>query len=321
MEQVNDVLIALYRAAREVPAEEFHGHALALLSSAVPFDSARWATGAPDGYVTLIRGAFLFNESPETLTEYNEFREDDKALRLLKERPGLTLNCHLPTIIDTASHGLQSYLRRYQHEHALITACPIRETDTVQALSLYGAYENKRFSEQQRQLVQLVFPHLLEAMQINYALHIEREKSAGAGRAWAAAICDESGCFRFVEAKFAELLKAEWPNGNGRSVPAVLLAAVSDGAARLAGRYAVFVWRISRELMFIKARKRLPVDALSARELTVAQHVAAGWIHKEIARALNISPATVRNHVQAIHERIGVHNNAELVAQLKDAGF
>nr|WP_158651774.1 LuxR C-terminal-related transcriptional regulator [Marinobacterium profundum] len=49
--------------------------------------------------------------------------------------------------------------------------------------------------------------------------------------------------------------------------------------------------------------------------------MARGLSHKEVARALGIAPATARNHIQAIHERLRVRNSAELVEQLQLAGY
>ena len=55
---------------------------------------------------------------------------------------------------------------------------------------------------------------------------------------------------------------------------------------------------------------------LSRRELTVAEHYAAGQSYKEIARELDISPATIRNHIAAIYRKLEINNKAQLVHQL-----
>ncbi len=55
---------------------------------------------------------------------------------------------------------------------------------------------------------------------------------------------------------------------------------------------------------------------LSKREFTVAEHYATGQSYKEIARELDISPATVRNHIAAIYRKLDIHNKAQLVHRL-----
>jgi two-component system, NarL family, response regulator len=54
--------------------------------------------------------------------------------------------------------------------------------------------------------------------------------------------------------------------------------------------------------------------ALTARELEVLQHVAAGRRNKEIAGALNISEETVQGHVKNILAKLDVHDRTEAVA-------
>jgi NarL family two-component system response regulator LiaR len=46
---------------------------------------------------------------------------------------------------------------------------------------------------------------------------------------------------------------------------------------------------------------------LSRRETQVLHYLAEGKTDKEIANVLNISPETVKNHVQRIYRKIGVH--------------
>lgn len=47
-------------------------------------------------------------------------------------------------------------------------------------------------------------------------------------------------------------------------------------------------------------------DALTPRQREIARYVACGMSNKEIGRALNISPATVKTHMHNIFDRLGV---------------
>ena len=53
------------------------------------------------------------------------------------------------------------------------------------------------------------------------------------------------------------------------------------------------------------------------REWTIARRIAKGESHKEIAQALNRSPATVRNQIQAIYEKLQVGSIAMLIKALR----
>lgn len=52
------------------------------------------------------------------------------------------------------------------------------------------------------------------------------------------------------------------------------------------------------------------VDRLSKRELQVSEALVQGLSHKEVAKNLGISPATVRNQIQAIYQKLDIDNRA-----------
>ncbi|TIU60128.1 MAG: helix-turn-helix transcriptional regulator, partial [Mesorhizobium sp.] len=56
--------------------------------------------------------------------------------------------------------------------------------------------------------------------------------------------------------------------------------------------------------------------ALSERERAVAEKFAAGLTYRQIGEALFIAPSTVRTHLAAIYEKLGVRNKVALAAHL-----
>lgn len=60
---------------------------------------------------------------------------------------------------------------------------------------------------------------------------------------------------------------------------------------------------------------------LTAREWQVLELLAQGSGTDEIGRALTISPATVRNHVQNILDKLGVHSRLEAIAHAYQHGL
>lgn len=61
-------------------------------------------------------------------------------------------------------------------------------------------------------------------------------------------------------------------------------------------------------------------DRLSGRERDIARLISEGRTHKEIARALHLSPATVRNHTARIYGKAGVGSRAALTRALCGGG-
>ena len=71
-------------------------------------------------------------------------------------------------------------------------------------------------------------------------------------------------------------------------------------------------YRSGQPLFGVTLRQVLLSDRLTLRERQIAEEIANGFTHKEIARSLGLSPATVRNHTQTILTKLGVHRKATL---------
>jgi DNA-binding CsgD family transcriptional regulator len=61
------------------------------------------------------------------------------------------------------------------------------------------------------------------------------------------------------------------------------------------------------------------VDDLTARERRVAELSARGLTYRDIASVLGLAPATARNHLAAVHRRLGVTRNSEVASLLATA--
>lgn len=65
--------------------------------------------------------------------------------------------------------------------------------------------------------------------------------------------------------------------------------------------------------VFIRNDKALAALGISAREVEVLQLVATGHSNKTIARALSISPNTVKSHVASVFMKLGVNNRIDAI--------
>ncbi|XJC73585.1 response regulator transcription factor [Delftia tsuruhatensis] len=109
------------------------------------------------------------------------------------------------------------------------------------------------------------------------------------------------------------------PNGRAGKVLACLRP------CRLRHRAAPIVWwptpwssRCSRSTVCCGC-ERAPVRSRRAvpREATVARLVVRGLTHKQIAVQLQRAPATVRNQIRSIYEKLGIANVASLAEALR----
>jgi DNA-binding CsgD family transcriptional regulator len=60
---------------------------------------------------------------------------------------------------------------------------------------------------------------------------------------------------------------------------------------------------------------------LTAREVEILEHVAAGHSNPQIARTLFLSEKTVRNHVSAIFTKLQVADRSQAIVKTREAGL
>jgi two-component system, NarL family, nitrate/nitrite response regulator NarL len=66
-----------------------------------------------------------------------------------------------------------------------------------------------------------------------------------------------------------------------------------------------------------RAPQATATPGLSRRELQVARLIDRGLTNKQIARALGIEPATVKNHVHNLCEKLSVHRRGQAAARIR----
>jgi len=153
----------------------------------------------------------------------------------------------------------------------------------------------------------------------------------GSGDALGNRLCRE-GCYASRRLETGELVQSfdiRTPGGNGcERWLNISAAAASDGNG---GRLIVHLFReitTARQILDVLKHRRPPPDATSAaadmltrRERDVLRVVATGARTKTVARELQMSPATVRNHVQKIMSKLGVHSRLQAVLHASRHGI
>jgi DNA-binding NarL/FixJ family response regulator len=93
---------------------------------------------------------------------------------------------------------------------------------------------------------------------------------------------------------------------------------LADAVRRVAGGDAVFSPRLAGFVLDAFAAGDAPpavdpeLDQLTAREREVLQHIARGYLYKEIGARLHISAKTVEAHVSAVLRKLQLSNRHEL---------
>jgi PAS domain S-box-containing protein len=104
--------------------------------------------------------------------------------------------------------------------------------------------------------------------------------------------------------------------GADGTLKGVLCISVEIGSAARVRRFAQSSTPISASSAPTESHN---VVVLSAREKEIVELIVDGRSPREIADALGIRYATVRNHTATIYRKVGVHSRAELLRQLSDS--
>jgi DNA-binding CsgD family transcriptional regulator len=202
-------------------------------------------------------------------------------------------------------------------EHIVATGIVDPDTKLLNTLCLYRADMNRPFSESERLLKELIFQHLVEAARTNWLTNLPNMLSARQRSSfYALAACEASGLLHVAMPSFVDLCRQEWSGWIGPFLPKEVVDRLNEGAQAYVGKNVVVSYVQMNEIYLLRGRAKVAADTLSEREFEIAHQVSEGHDYKTIALALNVSPATVRTHVNNIFVKLGINDKARLGAEL-----
>lgn len=217
------------------------------------------------------------------------------------------------------TEGMAALADRY-HLKTMATAMNQRDGRASSFyLSGYRAGQNARaFRPQETEYLQCAVDQISAAMKLS-----SFEEARGAAGGGVAIFVNETGIGILGLAHMREQLGDFWPEWTGDILPDVLRGIIqSPGQHFLVDRGLVVTCedipeRQSMGLRKLTLRRMQPADMLTQREWDVAYGLVKGESHKEVARRLGVSPATVRNQTQSVYQKLEIGNRAQLVNALK----
>ena len=316
LDRFSTLLLAIYGAARDLPAAQFQDAVLRLLQPVLAFDSSMWGSGTLSASGMDVHSIHLLDQAPEMVSEWVNVSSEDTVAYACARRPGWVMNAHMPTLFrDRTKRAMRDYTKRFEKGCGLITRYNLADSSLISWISLYRADPERHFGEDERAGFEALVPHIVEALTINRLMHLDRVFAQEMHRESHVAIVDSHGAIHTADAGFDEMLRREWSAWDGEVLPSDLVATLAAAPeARFRGRRIVVFARRMGDLLLVHGRPLTPVDRLSPREGEIAKRFGAGQSHKEVARALGISPATVRNHVQVIYGKLEVNDKAALAS-------
>jgi DNA-binding CsgD family transcriptional regulator len=314
----SDLLLQIYGLSHSTALDDFQEAALAVIKHVVPFDTGMWGNGTLQAAGLDVHHLHLHRTSQDMLQAYDEHKEQDTAAFSVAQQRSATGAFHTSEVFAN-SPDMLDFARRFGHQNVFISAETDPATRHMQFLGLYRADVDAHCQESERQLLQRLRPHLMQALAMNRQLHLGRLAAAVPGIQGGQAIADLRGVVQHADANFKVLMRAEWPRWQPGTLPTALVRHFVGEMPVYKGATTVVRCRLEHQLLFLRARPRCKADMLTAREHDVALRVARGHSHKTVAQQLGRSPATVRSHLQSAYTKLEVSNVAELVAALREA--
>lgn len=198
-------------------------------------------------------------------------------------------------------------------EHILGTATISADSQLLNIMSLYRSNPDQPFTESERRLKEVIFPHLIEALRKNWQANLPRLFPENQRILFnSIATCDPHGILQIAMPAFIELCRLEWPAWTGPELPEAAQEIMRTETLKFIGRKIVICMSRQDDLLLLRARPKLAVDELTARELEVAHRFATGSNYKTIALELSVSPSlnnpgAFDQHLrQAGHKREGL---------------
>lgn len=313
--QISEFLRQLYLDSRELPLEAFKTSTMDKLQSILHFDSALWFTGSTVNQHPYPQNVYLYKQSDEMIINYQNHQTDDPLLQALVREPGISFN-----MLDVVSYEdwikTDNYLNhcsKFDIENMISTLQMESHTSLYHAISFYRNKISVAFEDQDKNLKQLLVPHLVEAMKANLFIHTAQDiDKKNSDLPWVNAICDHLGGIIQADKQFSQLLSQVYSEWQGPILPFTL---EEQNMGQTISQQGLLLNAQRRgDVIFIRLQGAIetPLDKLTPQEVNIAHLLLQGLTNKDMAKQLLLSPATIKNHLSNISQKLNVSRRSQI---------
>lgn len=316
---VASFLLELHERSNELGYREFQHFALDHLAKLIPFDSGLLAIGTIHAGAPRGRDVVLHRQPPEFMTSWDQVRHEDQVAVWAFTHPNQTGNFAVDGPLFEGREAMRAHCRRWGLAHVLVTSMVAQHAGLYWVLSVYGADAKRPFTEAEREVMELVMPHVIAAARRARLGQLRARTAMTDAHGQAAAIVNEEGIILETEPGFTELLRAEFEGWEGPLLPRAMLevARAASSTRVVLGRLAVRA-DPSGGVLLLHVRRAVPADQLTPREREIAHAFSQGETHRELGERLGVSPNTVRRHLFNIYDKLGISSKVELQKMISD---
>jgi DNA-binding CsgD family transcriptional regulator len=318
MKRLSKFLLKLSQGALEKPANEFQDWALSETKKLIQFDCCVWGKGSWINDTPVIYTVHLHNLSSTFIESWLQYQHEDKLIRDITLNSDRTINCSLGSDYQ-GTDIYHEHCKRFCIEQSVSTGSIEPDTKILNTIIFYRSDINQPFSEEERFLKEILFPHLVEASRINWLTNLPNMFSAYQRSSFnALASCNSLGVLHIAMPSFVEICRKEWPAWKGPFIPPELLLKIDAAPTYIGESVAISIFKLN-EIILLRARNKVSADFLGVRELEIAKQIADGTDYKTIAQNMGISPATVKTHTTNIYTKLGINDKALIAVELGKA--
>lgn len=306
-------LLRLSHVARVAQPHRLVHDALLALRPLVAFRSAWWGECSDSAQDSPPRNWLhgRINLSATFAQEWNRLAASDAFARESMRQLG--------TVIRSSGHddpdpAVAAFSSRHALDHVMALTVELPGSGLMFFVALYRADEQGAFSTDEGSVLQEFFRHLLDHWQARVQ---DILIGATAQPSDAFALADAHGELLYLGGRMGRLLHAAYPQWSGSMLPPELAALLKGAPGTIALGQHHLTMTPCGELLALSLERKGKATGLPPRERSVAMLYAQGRSYKEIARLLELSPATVRTYLRNAYLHLGVRNKVELGSALQ----
>lgn len=307
MDEFNKILLQLYEC-EFISGISLLQNSLDLLNNILPFDAAVWSKVSYTDKKLSFHECSYFNSFPQIQSEWE-----------LIKKSSFFSNSHNDYFSFSDSEK-QSCGKIYHEKNFLIVIYPNNRSNGFEILSLYKQNRQQDPISRSANYLCYLMPHLVKLYN-NHQIHtMAKSTVAKHGNQFQLAIATKNGILDSSENDFIKRLLCEWPTWSGPELPLSLVERINDNKfVNYQGNNIVIYFKKQDKYIYLFARGIADIDKLSNRELTISKLFSLGKTYKEIAKYIDISPSTVRVHLNKAYIKLNINSKIQLVNIIRQA--
>lgn len=306
---IGRTLLAIHTTAESVAFPDFQEAVFTQLQDLLSFNAGIWGMGA------MLHGApqphhiHLQRLPPDFMASWEPIKSQDILIGQALASGGQPIRSTLSDPAWDQSPGVRRHCARHDIGHVLCVFLADAQLGLYHFISLYRSARETAFSERDERIKQILAPHLVHAVNVSRLRQLRAASTRSGPEHFA--VMDGRGVVHQADHGFVDMLRREWAHWCGPELPDAV-AATRARPHKWAGAHIAVAATLVKDMYLLSVRAANAADRLTVREQQVAQQFARGKTHKEVAKLLGISPATVRNHLQAIYGKLQIGDKAQL---------